>query len=291
MVKSRKALGRGLEALIPARGREGVRELPLEDIVPDRGQPRQRFDEARLSELAESIRLHGILQPLIVASPDANGKHRLIVGERRWQAARLAGLSVVPIVERETSPDTAMAIALVENLQRQDLDPLEEAAAFDRLIRDHGMTQAELAEQVGRSRPSVANSLRLLGLPSSVKDALIDGRITEGHARCLLGLGDSLAMDAALQRILRDELTVRQTETLVTSFKVGATPRPVRPKTKARELQALEDQLRLTLRTKVSIHPGRKASRIVIEYYSAEDLQTLTERLLGASEEQSGSGS
>ena len=146
------------------------------------------------------------------------------------------------------------------------------------------MTQAQLAEQVGRSRPSIANSLRLLGLPASVKAALIEGHITEGHARCLLGLSDSLAMDAALQRILRDGLTVRQTEGLVTSFKVGATPRPAKAKAKPREVQALEDQLRLSLRTKVSIHSGRRAGRIVIEYYSAEDLQTLTEKLLGAGE-------
>jgi len=146
VAKSRKALGRGLDALIPARGRDFIRELPLDDIVPDRGQPRKRFDEAKLAELAESIRTHGVLQPLIVSAPDSKGKFRLIVGERRWQAARLAGLSVVPIIERETSTDSAVAVALVENLQRQDLDPLEETAAFDRLIRDHGLTQGEVAQ-------------------------------------------------------------------------------------------------------------------------------------------------
>ena len=281
MAKSRKALGRGLDALIPARAREMIRELPLGDIIPDRGQPRKRFDETKLAELADSIKLHGVLQPLIVAAPDSNGKFRLIVGERRWQAARLAGLDVVPVIERESSPNSAMAMALVENLQRQDLDALEEAAAFDRLIRDHGLTQGLVAEQVGRSRSSIANSLRLLGLPSSVKEALIEGRLTEGHARSLLALPDSLAMDAAMQRILRDGLTVRQTESLVAKMRTGATPRPARIETKPTDVQALEDELRVALGTKVSIQRGRKSSRIVIEYYSSEDLQTLTEKLLG----------
>jgi ParB family transcriptional regulator, chromosome partitioning protein len=217
-----------------------------------------------------------------VSAPDSAGKFRLIVGERRWQAARLAGLTTVPIMEREASPDGAMAVALVENLQRQYLDALEEAAAFDRLIRDHGLTQGEVAKQVGRSRPSITNSLRLLGLPSSVKDALIDCRISEGHARALLALSDSLAMDAGLQRIMEDGLTVRQTEALVASFKAGVTPRPVRTVTKPADIVSLEDNLRATLGTKVSIQRGRKAGRIVIEYYSEEDFQTLTERLLNA---------
>lgn len=268
--------------MIPGESRQGFQEIALDDIIPDRSQPRVRFDEDRIAELAESIKIHGVLQPLIVSKADENGKHRLIVGERRWQAARIAGLETVPAIEREAAPESAMEVALVENLQRQDLDPLEEAAAFDRLIREHGLTQDEVGRRVGRSRSSIANSLRLLSLPTAVSDALIEGRITEGHARALLGLEDVLVVEMVLRSVLAEELSVRETERLVSGMRDRRPDQQMAPREQPPELRALEDQLRLTLGTKVTIQKGRKSGRIVIEYYSREDLDSLLDRLLNS---------
>jgi len=276
--KRRTALGRGLDALIPARARDSVHELNLEDIVPDRSQPRQRFSEAELDELADSIRVHGLLQPLVVSGPDERGKHRLIIGERRWQAAKKAGLTQVPVMERDAGTPEALEMALVENLQRQDLDPLEAAAAFDRLISRHGLTQEEVARRVGRSRPAVANSLRLLSLPTKVRDALIAGQISEGHARALLAASNPGRMEELLRRVIALGLNVRQTEQLVTGSQSPSTPRQAVPP--SAEVRELEDRLQRSLGTKVSLMPGRKRGRIVIEYYSQEDLSSLVERLL-----------
>ncbi len=289
MGKPRTALGRGLDALIPNRtGREWLREIPLDNIIPNSNQPRHRFPEDALSELSESIRQHGVLQPLIVTSQDEAGKHQLIVGERRWQAAKLAGLETVPAIERESTPQSALEIALIENLQRQDLDPLEEAAAFERLIDEYGLTQEDVALRVGRSRPAIANALRLLRLPPAVKEAMLAGDVTEGHARALLGVSDPLIVSALLARIREHDLTVRQTEALVAEFRTDRKPRQTR-KRSSPEIEDLENRLRASLGTKVSIRQGRKASRIVIEYYSPEDLEALLERLLAQTDASEGS--
>lgn len=280
MGKRRNALGRGLDALIPVP-EPAIREAALDDIVPNRHQPRKRFDEDKLAELARSIEMHGVLQPLIVSPPDSNGRRRLIVGERRWQAARMAGLDSVPVVERESAAENSAEIALVENIQRQDLDPLEEAAALEALIREHGLTQDQAARRIGRSRSAVANSLRLLTLPSPVREALVEGAITEGHARALLAVTDASEIERILRRVVDDGLSVRRTESLVAGLKDGRTTRVVRgPRERRPELRSLEDQLRQSFGTKVSVLPGRNRGRIVIEYYSQDDLSTLLDRLL-----------
>ena len=277
MGKGRRVLGRGLEALIPTHA-SAVREVRLGDIVPSRSQPRTSFDEATISQLAESIRTHGIIQPLVVTPPDETGKRRLIAGERRWQAASQAGLETVPVVERVAGAQDAMEIALIENIQREDLSPLEEASAFERLAREHSLSQEEIATRVGRSRSSVANTIRLLNLPTLVRESLARRDITEGHARALLGLDDHAVMEAALLRIVRGGLNVRQAERLVASLRQGTKTRAVHDK--SAEWVQLESDLRNALGTKVSVVKGRKAGRIVIEYYSEEELESLVDRLL-----------
>jgi ParB family chromosome partitioning protein len=277
--RSRRALGRGLDALIPRAVEASVHEVALDAILPNPNQPRKRFDEARLAELADSIRTHGVLQPLIVSSPDQSGRYRLVIGERRWQAARLAGLDRVPVVIREASDAATLELALVENLQRQDLDPLEEAAAFERLIRGFGLTQEAVAQRVGRSRSSIANALRLLTLPSRVKAALLAGEITEGHARALLGIDDPLTQEALVERIVAEGLNVRQTEELVRGLRTPHMPRQRRLQEQPAEVRAIEDHLRAALGTKVTVQRGRRRGRIVIEFYSDEELQHLYERL------------
>ena len=278
MSKRRSTLGRGLDALIPTTS-PGSREVLLDNITPGRLQPRSHFDSQQLEELADSIRLHGILQPLLVAPADEHGRHRLIAGERRWQAARMAGLESVPVIEREAEPQSSMELALVENIQRQDLRPLEEATAFDRLIRDHALTQEEVATRVGRSRSSVANTLRLLTLPQQARTALEDGSITEGHARALLGV-DVAAVGTLVDRVIQHGLSVRETEKLVASLRTAALPQVRRKKTQAPELRQIEDRLTHSLGTKVKVSKGKKAGKIVIEYYSDDDLAALTDRLL-----------
>jgi len=276
VAKPRKVLGRGLDALIPSR--PSAQEARLDDIVPSRHQPRTTFDEPKLTELAESVRVHGIIQPLIVTPPGEDGKRKLIAGERRWQAARQAGLEMVPIVEREADGETALEMALVENIQRQGLSPLEEAAAFDRLSREHGLTQEEIASRVGRARSSVANVMRLLSLPSSVRNALAEGSISEGHARALLGLDSPDLIDAILDRIVELGLSVREAEQLVKRANDG--PRPRQATAKDADLTRLESDLQQSLGTKVLLQPSRKGGRIVIEWYSREELMALTDRLL-----------
>ena len=282
MGKERRVLGRGLDALIPSV-RGSSLDVPLDEIVPSRSQPRTRFDEAALGELADSIRIHGVLQPLVVSPVDAKGKRRLIAGERRWQAARMAGLDRVPVVEREAAPQAAVEIALIENIQRENLAPLEEAAAFDRLSREYGLTQEQIAQRVGRSRSSIANSVRLLNLPAKLREALDSGVISTAHARALLGLESAQLMESALDRVIRTDLNVRQTERLVAALRAGPMP-PVRDRKQLPELAQLETELRSRFGTKVSVVNGRKAGRIVIEYYSAEELTVLADMLLGGEE-------
>lgn len=279
MGKPRRALGRGLDALIPAEAATPAREIDLDDILPNANQPRKRFDDERLADLAASIRDHGVLQPLIVSRGDREGKFRLVVGERRWQAAHLAGLKKIPVIVRETSEVSSLELALVENIQREDLDPLEEATAFERLIEEHGYTQENVARRVGRSRSAVANSLRLLGLPTAIKDALIAGDISEGHARALLGVPDPLLQEALLRRVRFDGLNVRQTEDLVRGANAPRATRKSTPPPRSPEIQRLEDDLRSSLGTKVAITRGHKAGKIIIEFYSDDDLTQLYERL------------
>ncbi|MGH2442652.1 MAG: ParB/RepB/Spo0J family partition protein [Chloroflexota bacterium] len=277
--RNRKALGRGLDALLPATSPSGLLTVDIDSIERNPNQPRHRFERSALDDLAASIREFGVVQPLIVTAAE-EGSYRIIVGERRWRAARLAGLSRVPVVVKGVSDRQTLELALIENVQRADLNPLEEAAAYQRLVQDYGLTQQQVAQQVGKSRVAITNTLRLLVLPETLKRAVIENRISEGHGRALLALSDQQAQLAMLERIERDDLSVRQTEALVRRHLAQPPPvqadRPLNP-----DIQAVEDDLRRALGTRVRLQPGKRGGRIVIEYYSEEDFQSLYRRLAG----------
>jgi len=277
-VTSRRGLGRGLDALIPSTGQQGVEEVDVDLIAPNPQQPRTVFDPEALAELAESIREHGVIQPLIVSRPGGRGApYQLIAGERRLLAARQAGLRRVPVIVKEASPQALLEMALVENLQRQDLGPLEEAAAFKRLSDEFGLTQDAVAARVGRSRPAVANSLRLLTLSEEIQASLARGEITAGHARALLGIDDGEERRRAWRRIVEGNLTVRDAESLA---KAGGRGRVVKhQRRRPPEVAAVEERLRAALGTKVDVVGGRRGGRVVIHYYSDEELDAIVERL------------
>ncbi len=272
-------LGRGLEALIPV-GEEtaGILEVPVGDIHPNPHQPRMLIRDDELVELALSIQTHGVLQPLIVIR-EGDG-YQLVAGERRWRAAKLAGLPKVPVIVKDLAPQQTLELALVENLQRKDLNPLEEAGAYRQLIEEFGLTHEEVAQRVGKSRVAVTNTLRLLKATDAVKEALLNGRIGEGHARALLALEDPEAQVAALRIVLRQGLTVRQTEELVGRI-LQTRPSSPTARSTAPEVRALEDRFQQALGTRVQVRPGRKGGRIIIYYYSDEELEGLYERLAG----------
>ncbi|HEX2980362.1 MAG TPA: ParB/RepB/Spo0J family partition protein [Anaerolineaceae bacterium] len=278
----RTGLGRGLDALIPREETipsDGVMRLSTGAIVTNPRQPRTQFNPERLAELADSIREHGILQPLVVRPGDGEGQYYLIAGERRLKAATLAGLETVPVIVRSAAELEQLELALIENVQREDLSALETAEAYRQLIQDFNLSQEEVAHRVGKSRVSVTNTLRLLNLPESVRKALSDGRISEGHARALLGLNTAAAQQAALDTVLRLELNVRQTEELVRKLsgeRPEKTPRPAPPP----EIQALEEQLRTRLGTRVTLHHSDRGGTLTIHYYSDEELDTLIAQLL-----------
>jgi ParB family chromosome partitioning protein len=291
MRNGRGGLGRGLDALIPSSG--GVDEVDIDLVALNPEQPRQRVDQEALEGLAASVREHGLLQPLVVTRRVADSgavSYQLIAGERRLHAARLAGLTRVPVVVRETTPQGLLALALVENLQREDLGPLEEAQAYRRLVDEFALSQEAVARQVGKSRAAVANALRLLALPDAIKDSLASGRITEGHARALLGLPDDAARLRLHDEVLARGLSVRDTEELVRRLREAppaeeAPPRAARHVTTDPDLAAIEERLRAALGTQVRLERGRKGGRIVIRFYGDEDLESLLARLLGPGEE------
>ncbi len=276
MTARRSGLGRGLGALIP-EVRPAVEEVDVDLIAPNPQQPRSAFDRESLAELAASIREHGVIQPLIV-SRQREGAYQLIAGERRLLAAREAGLAKVPVIVREASPQALLELALVENLQRQDLGPLEEAAAFRRLGEEFGLTQAAVASRVGRSRSAVANSLRLLGLPPEIQASIAAGQMTAGHARAILGVEDAAEQRRLWQRIVQAGLTVRAAESLARRGAAGGR-RGQRPREAAADLAALEEQLRASLGTRVDLRRGRRGGRMTIHFYSDEELEALVERL------------
>lgn len=280
----RRGLGRGLDALIPAEtmpppAGAAVLEVPPDAIRPNPRQPRSRIEAEDLQALAASIREHGILQPLIVSREGAEGGFILIAGERRLEAARLAGLATVPVVVREADEAQHLSLALIENLQRADLKPLEAAEGYRQLVEDFGLSQDRVAALVGKSRAAVSNTMRLLRLAPAVREALASGEISEGHARALLSLPTAQAQAAALVTILRREMSVRQTEDLARRL-VGQR-RPRRPKdSRAPEETDVEAQLRQALGTKVQLRRGRRGGSLVIHFYSDEELNALIERLL-----------
>jgi ParB family chromosome partitioning protein len=279
---ARSGLGRGLDALIPggsgAIGTGGAAQVPLDAIAHNPRQPRQTFKEVELEELAASIKEHGIIQPLIVASA-MGGTYTLIAGERRLQAARRAGLKTVPVVIRSASDQQLLELALIENVQRADLNPIEEAQAFQHLAKEFGLSHEAIASRVAKSRVAVTNTLRLLEASSAVKQALVDGKISEGHARALLALTAARAQEVALQRVINLDLSVRQTE-LLTRKLSGHRPVPSKKNRPNAGVAAVEKRLRASLGTKVALKPGKKGGTLTIHYYSDEELNALLERLL-----------
>lgn len=273
-------LGRGLAALIPQRAAEpGVTEVPLSRIRPNPLQPRRQFDEAELEALAASVAEHGVLLPVLVTQT-LDG-YQLVAGERRFRAAQLAGLERIPVVIRQVAERDQLELALVENLQRQDLNPIEEASAFRQLIDDFGLTQEGVAARVGRARSTVANTLRLLDLDEPLQQLIIDRRLTEGHARAIGGLPREQQARIADIVVERD-LSTRETEELVRRLRE---PRVEKPAATAQardsELERVEEELRRSLGTKVTLARSRKGGRIIIEYYSEEELSQLYDRLIG----------
>jgi len=282
-VNKRSVLGRGLDALIEPTVISGemIQQVPVESIQPNPFQPRQEFDPEKLAELATSIREHGIIQPL-VARQEGN-QFTLVSGERRWRAARQAGLSQVPVVVRELANEQLMMLALIENLQRENLNAIEEAEAFQRLVDEFDLTQEELAQTIGKSRPAIANSLRLLSLPEEIRLGVSRETISAGHARALLALnGYSQQLDL-YKEIVKRGLSVRATENLVRGI---LSPKRIKPQVKAADPQllAVEESLISRLGTQVRITPKAKGGRIEIEYYGAEDLERLLE-FFGLTEE------
>jgi ParB family transcriptional regulator, chromosome partitioning protein len=266
-------LGRGLDALIPrAAPASDIPEIPVERIARNPYQPRNRFDEGETAELAASIQLHGVLQPIVVRAT-ADGEYELIAGERRLRAARIAGLTHIPAVVRESADGEQLELALVENLQRQDLNAIEEAAAYRELVDRFALSHEEVARKVGKSRVAVSNALRLLDLTIEVREAVADGRITEGHGRALAALTVPELQRAALLIVIERHLSVRQTEELVRRKRDAATPR--RGSAISDDLSDLEAQLRGLLATRVGIVRTRRGGRLVIDFYSDEELDRL----------------
>lgn len=285
----RSALGRGLAALIPedvfdtppAPERKALREVRLDEVTPNPEQPRMTFSEGALEQLAESIRSHGVLTPLLVRNNPEGRGFVLIAGERRLRAAGLAGLEYVPVWVREDVSDREqLELALVENIQREDLDPIETAEAYDRLIGEFGLTQAEVARRVGKDRATVANAVRLLKLPDFALTELRSGRITAGHAKALLAAPDDTKLKQALRDVVLKDLSVRATERLVASMQ---RPEGGRRDAVRRAVDYLGDRLSRALGTRVRIEPRTRGERgrIVIDYHSREDLDRITALLGG----------
>jgi ParB family transcriptional regulator, chromosome partitioning protein len=275
-------LGRGLSALIPGkddRAREGVREADLSQLRPSRFQPRTDFDAKALSELAQSIRANGLVQPIVVA-PAPDGGFTILAGERRFRAAREAGLSRVPVVVRPVPTDAErLELALVENLQREDLNPMEEAAAFGRLREEFHLTQEKIAERVGKERSTVANALRLLKLPQNVRDLVRSGELSAGHAKAILSLSGPDDQSALAREIIRRSLSVRQAETRAAGMGEKA-PKVLREKRRDPFTRDAEEKLSRRLHAKVALRRRRRGGSIAIEFSSEEDLIRLFELLI-----------
>ena len=280
MTKPRRGLGMGLDALFDASSIEveggRLRMVPLSAIEPNKDQPRREFDEEKLQQLADSISRYGVLQPLLVRDM-GNGRYQLLAGERRWRAA---GLTELPVQLKELEDQGVLEVALIENLQREDLNPMEQAGGYRRLMEEFSLTQEEVAARVGRSRPAVANTLRLLSLPKTIQDMVQEGALSEGHGRALVGLDESVSLPLALQAC-EQGLSVRQLERLASAAakagREGESPAPE----PAKDLYArqLGEALSGRLGRRVQLRPGAKKGRIEIEYYDNQDLCALLEQL------------
>lgn len=278
----RGGLGRGLSALIPGAAEEsGLLEVPLAAVIPNARQPRTEFAEEALAALARSIREVGVLQPIVVRRRD--GGYELVAGERRLRAAKLAGLATIPAIIRETDDTDALREALIENIHREDLSPLELAAAFQELLEELGATQEVVADRLGCSRSHIANTIRLLSLPGKVQQLLAEGRISAGHARALLGLTDDEARSTIALRVAAEGLSVRQVEDLVRNYDEATSTRAPRA---AREpetsLGEVEEILSEQLATRVQVLMGKRRGRIIVEFGSAEDLDRIVSEIVGS---------
>lgn len=281
-------LGKGLDALIPAGGKTppasssggggGVQQVAVDSIKPNPRQPRVHFKEEDLTELAASIREHGVIQPIIVM-PKSDGTYILIAGERRWQASQKAGLRTVPVITRHANNQELLELALIENVQRADLNSIEEAEAYRQLVEEFGLSHEAVAKRVGKSRVAVTNTLRLLGLADVVKQALVDGTVTEGHARALLTLSTQKAQASALQTIINLSFSVRQTEEYVRKL-AGQKPIKAKKPIRSADVADVEKRLQNSLGTKVALKHSKKGGTVTIYYYSGEELDALLEKLI-----------
>jgi ParB family chromosome partitioning protein len=286
--QKRRALGRGLDALLPQApqapaqyGDKSVFVCPLEKIVPQKGQPRRRFDAAALEELAQSIRDHGLLEPLVVRRIGDGDRFELIAGERRWRALQKAGTREALVVVKDVSPKDAFELALIENVQREDLNPVELAEALDRLVKEHGYTQEALAQRLGKDRTTITNSLRLLRLPPRVRDAVIAGDLSEGHARALLGLPESAKIEDVAEKVIRQHLSVRATEALVRGAqakKKGDSEKKAGEKSAS--VKDLETRLMRALGTKVEVRDQGNKGEIAIPYADLDQLDRILDKLM-----------
>ena len=280
MAKAKGGLGKGLEALFADNSTDeaSVSTLAVSEIEPNRGQPRKQFDPAALADLADSIRQHGVLQPLVVR-PMPDGSYQLVAGERRWRAARMAGLSQVPVVIRELSDSETMALALIENLQREDLNVIEEAMGYRDLMENFGLTQEQVSAKVGKSRPVVTNALRLLGLPEEVRGLLSEGKLSAGHARALLSLGEEELIRQAAADTVKKGLSVRQVEALAKRQKQRtAAPKPQNAWDQS-FFAEVELALSQCLARKVKVEGENGKGRLVIEFYDEDDLRSIASSL------------
>ena len=277
---TKRGLGKGLDALFAdnspdAEVGSGTVTLKLNEIEPNKGQPRKNFDDTALAQLADSIKQHGVLQPLMVRPISGGGGYQLVAGERRWRAARMAGLSEVPVVVRELDDEQVVAIALIENLQREDLNPVEEADGYRTLMESYGLTQDEVSLKVGKSRPVVANALRLLSLPAGVLEMVKDGRLSQGHARTILGVPDKNGLKNLANEIVTKGLSVREVEKLVKRAQSGQ-PLSIPVEQQAGMLESeVARCLTEKLGRKVNVLAGKKKGIIEIEYYGDDDLKDI----------------
>jgi ParB family chromosome partitioning protein len=279
----RRALGRGLDALLPTSGQGSIADrsvftCPLEKIVPQGGQPRRHFDADKIDELARSIRAHGLLEPLVVRRVGSD-RFELIAGERRWRALQRSGLRDALVVVKEVSDHDAFELALIENVQREDLNPIELAEAYERLVREHGYTQEALADRLGKDRTTITNAMRLLKLPARVRAKVVGAELSEGHARALLGAGESSVIEELAERVLRAGLSVRATEALV---RARAKKKGVRAAAdgKAPNVRDLETRLSRALGTKVQVRDRGNKGEIAIGYANLDALDRIIEKLL-----------
>ena len=288
--KPPRGLGRGLDALLPMKpapraapsyGEGNVFSCPLDKIRPQKGQPRQHFDDAALEELAQSIREHGLIEPLVVRRVAGGDDFEIVAGERRWRAAQRAGLREVMVVVRDVSAREAYELALIETIQREDLDPFEFAEALDRLIKEHGYTQETIAGRVGKDRSTVANALRLLKLPGRVRALVIQGELSEGHARALLGAPDDLTLATLADKVVKGRLNVRQTEALVRAAKRDKTEKTDgKQPGKSASVRDLEQRLERKLGTRCEVRDKDGKGEILVKYSSWDELDRLLDLLL-----------